>query len=114
MISISLKTRSVVGQIPRALQGEAARITSAGLRVGEAVAKQRAPVRTGFLRSSIAVVADSQTSGRLVVRANYAGYVNFGTRRMAARPFATAGAEAMTNYIIREWGRGVEGGLPRV
>jgi len=45
-------------------------------------AKLRAPVRTGYLRDSIAVTADG-----VVVAAPYARYPEFGTRYMAARPY---------------------------
>jgi HK97 gp10 family phage protein len=51
-------------------------------------AKGRAPVKTGFLRDSI-----SGTVGgpglTVVAAAEYAGYVEFGTRHNTARPFLT-------------------------
>jgi HK97 gp10 family phage protein len=51
-------------------------------------AQSRAPVRTGFLRDSI---SGTVTGPALVisVTAPYAGFVELGTRRMPARPFAT-------------------------
>ena len=56
------------------------------------------PVRTGYLRSTIG--KSSGTSEIMVyVDAHYAGYVNFGTRKMRARPYFTGTA----NEIIPEF-----------
>lgn len=51
-------------------------------------ARQRAPVRTGVLRESIS----GDVEGNLLTfraTAPYAGFVDMGTRKMAARPFFT-------------------------
>lgn len=42
------------------------------------------PVDSGELRDSIEAVG----GGRIVIGKNYAGYVEFGTERMAAQPYA--------------------------
>jgi HK97 gp10 family phage protein len=47
------------------------------------------PVRTGYLRSSIAFLQLSPWQFQLVARASYAAYVEFGTMRMAAEPYMT-------------------------
>jgi HK97 gp10 family phage protein len=55
-------------------------------------ARGRAPVKTGFLRDNI---SGSVTTGpgmviaTIVSAAPYSGFVDMGTRRMAARPFFT-------------------------
>lgn len=49
-------------------------------------ARSRAPVRTGRLRGSIQTLTASAES-KVQVTAPYAGYVEFGTRRMRAQPF---------------------------
>lgn len=113
MMKLSVTVRSVIPQIPAALRGFAHDVTAEGLRVGEARAKAEAPVRTGFLRSSIGSRMTTQTGGELIAKANYAGYVNYGTRHMAGRPFMDRGAEAMKQHILTRW-RGVEGRLPKV
>jgi HK97 gp10 family phage protein len=62
-------------------------------------AQQIVPVRTGFLRSTIQyTVAD----GVLIVRATapYAFWVEFGTRRMRARPYIRPAIDAYMNLII--------------
>lgn len=56
------------------------------------------PVRTGFLKNSIAV--NTSSSGNILaeinITAGYAGFVNFGTSRMSPRPFASNGY----NFIV--------------
>lgn len=47
-------------------------------------ATARTPVRTGYLKN-----ARSRGKGWIAWDAGYAAYVNFGTRHMAARPFAS-------------------------
>ncbi|WP_048680509.1 HK97-gp10 family putative phage morphogenesis protein [Kocuria sp. HSID16901] len=76
-----------VGRAPSQAESQvsAALTTSAAHIVTEA--KTRAPVRTGFLRGSIAVVPIGRLSVSVGATANYAAYVEQGTSRMAARPY---------------------------
>lgn len=53
-------------------------------------AQRNAPVDTGYLRRSIGVgsgIADKGLSGRVFANADYAGYVEWGTRYMYAQPY---------------------------
>src|SRR5690348_3671707 len=50
------------------------------------IARELVPVKTGFLQSSIIAVHFAKSS-RVDVRAKYAGYVEFGTWKMAAQPY---------------------------
>jgi HK97 gp10 family phage protein len=60
----------------------------------EGEAKRRAPVDTGFLRTSIrAVPGAGLLHAEVVVTADYAAFVEYGTVRMAARPYLTPAAE---------------------
>ena len=52
----------------------------------KALAKQLVPVRTGHLRSSI-YAKISESVVRIGAEATYALFVEFGTRRMQARPY---------------------------
>jgi HK97 gp10 family phage protein len=104
--------RSVLEQMPAALQAHARASVAFALRAGEQTAKQQAPVRTGFLRNSITTTRSPQ-GGSLVSRANYSAYVNFGTRYMAARPYFTAGVTRMREVHDAEW-RKLERRLPRL
>lgn len=61
----------------------------------EARAKSAAPVRTGFLKSSIQGSA-AGLEGRVDAQAHYAAHVEFGTSRMGARPYLIPAAEAVS------------------
>lgn len=62
----------------------------------EARAKAAAPVRTGFLKSSIQG-STSGLEGRVDAQAHYAAHVEFGTSRMGARPYLIPAAEAVAH-----------------
>ena len=59
----------------------------------EGRAKGRAPVDTGFLRSSIQGSMTGETEGRVDALAHYAVFVEFGTSRMGAQPYLIPAAE---------------------
>lgn len=79
------------------------KVNTAGLE-GEAVAKQLAPVDTGFLRNGIVWEMTDETAGELASTADYAAYVEFGTHKMDARPHMVPGfeaAKAMLRDLLR-------------
>ncbi|MBS7646145.1 HK97 gp10 family phage protein [Candidatus Bathyarchaeota archaeon] len=59
----------------------------------EATAKQLVPIRTGYLWSTIFHRIEGLTA-RVGAAAHYAAYVEFGTSRMAARPYLRPALEA--------------------
>lgn len=68
-------------------------------------AKRRAPVDTGFLRSKIRpdvsrVLTD--LAAEVISGADYSSYLEFGTSRMAARPFLFPAFEAAVPGFVRE------------
>ncbi len=65
--------------IPEALKEMAEEVVDA--------AQGFAPVRTGRLRDSIAVISVTDTEAIIGAGAPYAAFVEFGTMHMAARPF---------------------------
>jgi hypothetical protein len=84
-----------------------ARVTEAVRIVGERMAddaRKFCPVRTGFLQSTIALEqpAGAKWVFYLLARAPYAVYVEFGTRRMAARLFMTRAVELHADEMIQE------------
>jgi HK97 gp10 family phage protein len=61
-------------------------------------AQQIVPVRTGFLRSTITyTVADGTLT--VMATAPYAAYVEFGTRRMRAKPYIRPAIDAYMRLI---------------
>lgn len=67
------------------------------------IAKEKVPVRTGYLRSTIYRVR-SPFMGRytfiLGAYAHYAGFVEFGTRKMAARPYLRPAIEEVKKIAL--------------
>lgn len=61
-------------------------------RVADAVvtdARQRAPVRTGFMRDSTIIIQSGALQRTIHAQAPYSAFVDLGTRFMAARPWFT-------------------------
>jgi len=67
----------------------------------EALAKSIVPVRTGFLRDSIFHdIVESNLGFDFGAKADYALWVEMGTRRMRAQPFIRAALEANQAKLI--------------
>jgi HK97 gp10 family phage protein len=64
------------------------------------------PVKTGYLRSTIGVTS-SIDAMNIYVTAFYAGFVNYGTRRMKARPFFTGPVERQAPQMIAAYNKAV-------
>lgn len=56
-------------------------------------AKDRAAVRTGFMRDNIQRYVEGARF-RVVAEAGYSGFLEFGTRKMGAQPFVIPAVEA--------------------
>lgn len=78
------------------------RIYKRGTVIHRASAAGEAPATdTGFLVSNIALVVDRERTGASVEsRANYSGELEFGTRKMAARPFLQPALESARPKVI--------------
>lgn len=72
--------------------------------------RNRCPVRTGYLRSTIGMTSDPNAFN-IYVTAFYAPYVNFGTSRMKARPFFTSVIEEQSPNMIKEYNQAVANAL---
>jgi HK97 gp10 family phage protein len=66
------------------------------------------PVKTGYLRSTIGT-SSSTNSLQFYVTAHYAGFINYGTRRMKARPFFTGPVERQAPNMIKELNQALAG-----
>ncbi len=81
------------------LQGQLRQQASAAIRKAaydvEAHAKAVVPVDTGNLKNSIQTTMESVLTAIVSTHVEYAPYVEYGTRRMAARPYLGPAAEAV-------------------
>lgn len=73
---------SIIGQI----KAETAQMAYNFVRRAASLARSFAPIRTGFLKSSVQTIKIAK-GWRLLVGADYGAYVNYGTRHMAPQPF---------------------------
>lgn len=88
--TIRVKTYKQWNHIPsiiKSLRSESARATYNFARTVAAEARRRAPVRTGYLRSSIVNEKVDYGHHRVTVGAHYGAFVEYGTRHMAPRPY---------------------------
>jgi len=96
-ITVKLVTNQF-GNLGGKLAGQVRAAVSDTAHAIEADAKQRAPVDTGALRSSISTQVISDTEAHVNVAADYGAYVEYGHRAggsfVAAQPFLTPAAEA--------------------
>lgn len=86
--------RRMVDEVEKAVERAARNI--------EGGAKARAPVRTGNLRASISAESTGAMEWTVSVAAEYAAYVNYGTRHTAPNPFFTQAVEAEMSKFIAE------------
>ena len=90
------KVKAAGDKLQSALQDSLAYAMTAGYDVSYAVC----PVRTGFLRSTIGWWIQG-LKGVLEALAYYAGFVEFGTRKMGARPFIRPGSDEATRQFAQ-------------
>ena len=95
MTSVTIKVVSNrIPQLPAAIKQAAAQQVETTARQIEATSKGLAPVRTGTLRRSIHTVLEAGGLRALVgPSVLYGKFVEFGTRRMGARPYMRPAAE---------------------
>jgi len=70
-------------------------------------ARQLAPVRTGALRASIYTVTRDFLSVALGAAVYYAGFVEYGTRKMAARPYLRPAIEEKRQELLEKTGEAI-------
>ena len=76
-----------------------------------ATANTLVPVRTGFLKSTLAVEQTSNFQLKVKATAPYAYYVEFGTRRMSARLFLTNSVNQHLSEFAAEIEQQIQGVL---
>ncbi len=96
---VSVRVRfNNLDKVAAAVPREVETIITKGMHDIDAHATAATPVDTGKLANSKSVEIDGM-KGRIHWSAEYAAYVNFGTRKMAAQPFATDAAEKVVPSI---------------
>ena len=76
-------------------------ITRAAALAVEAEAKRLCPVRTGRLRASITTEKIDTAAYAVGTNVEYAPYVEFGTRKMRAKPYLRPAAERVAKGLGR-------------
>jgi len=100
--SVRLNT-SGLDRLSAQLEPKAEQIVSSFAFQVEAGAKTRAPVDTGFLKSSIQAERKSRFHWLVNVLAEYAYFVEYGTYKMRAQPFLTPAVENLRNKWEAAW-----------
>ena len=95
---LTLALQELIEQYPEAVGAALMRIAERVLNTSNTLV----PVRTGFLKSSMGIRQDNNFQVTFYANAPYAGYVEFGTRRMAARLFMTMALEQHKDEFPRE------------
>ena len=92
-------------QIDKQIRAAEQKARVGAANTGAAVARQLAPVDTGFLKSQIAVLQGGYGGVRLISGAPYSAFVNYGTVYQAPQPFFSTGTEAMRKDLARQYRR---------
>jgi HK97 gp10 family phage protein len=102
---VGLTVQVLKDEIPEAVREQKVVLSALVRRAAfeiEARAKVLAPVLTGNLRNSIQTDVESDgLTAHVGTGVEYAAYVEFGTRRMAPRPYLAPAAEAVRAQIGR-------------
>lgn len=89
-----------IDELTRKIPEEVERVVASVALGMEADAKMEAPVDTGYLRNSISSSKIGLAEYEVRAGADYASFVNFGTRFMAPRPFFTHAAERALGHLV--------------
>jgi HK97 gp10 family phage protein len=110
----SKETRRFIGEIISAIEAKmklsqtepkSGRVYRRGGRTHTASAPGEAPaVDTGFLINSIQSRIISDTEGEIAINTEYGEFLEFGTSRMAARPFVEPAIEGVIEGFNRSGG----------
>lgn len=103
MSTMTVRTTVRLNNFPRVKANMVAQADAATAKAAHDIvagAMRRAPIDTGFLRSSIQAMQIGRAHWRVTVGAEYGVYVEYGTRFMGAQPyFFPAIAEASPAFI---------------
>jgi HK97 gp10 family phage protein len=99
---------------PFVVQFQASEVVRGAAFLCQRVAMQKAPVDTGFLRSSITVgrigggrLRPGDMDAQVGPEAEYGGYVEYGTSNAGAQPYMTPAAEQAGEWFVNAMARNV-------
>lgn len=116
-ITINASKRSYMASYITKLKADCARLAYNAAQRIRTQARALAPVLTGYLKSSILLQRLGVGHYKIVVKAKYGLYVEFGTRYMRAQPFLTPAAQGIISDFAAQ-ARGIlkqinnAGGVP--
>lgn len=106
-LRVTFDNAKKISRATRLALGVAVQETARGIETG---AKQRAPVDTGFLQSSIGSSMITDSLAEIRVGAEYGAYVEFGTRSTPAKPYLTPAVSAEAGpFLARLKAAGLRG-----
>ena len=97
-LSVEVRSTRLPEMRGKLVREAGARIQRATNQLAQRV-QAEAPVATGFLRSSVVGRTLGPTEGEVHVQAPYAAFVNYGTRKQAANPFADRAAAQVADEM---------------
>lgn len=100
-MGITVRSSSRIPQLVAQVTARSALIIAKAAMDIQGHAQQGAPVRTGFLKGSIQAKQEKPLAWRVDVQAEYGIYVEFGTSRMAARPYFVPAVELVRPSFIQ-------------
>jgi HK97 gp10 family phage protein len=99
-VTIHIKSNRFA-EIAKQFHNEASQVVRKTTLDVEAGAKRLAPVDTGLLRNSIQSVMEGDLTGVVFTNVEYSVYLEYGTRKMSARPFMTPALESARQPFIQ-------------
>lgn len=94
-------------QLKRISELDRSKALLAGALILQRYSMENAPVKTGFLRNSHEA-RQNRAGAELVVKANYAYYVEFGTKKWSGKPYVRPAMDTKGNEIAKAVGEQVE------
>lgn len=90
-----------IAEINAAFPGAIALVLQKAASETLALAQGRVPVDTGYLKNSLQIFSEGALTHGVRAGAEYAIYVEFGTRHMAAQPYLIPAFEVVRDVVLR-------------
>lgn len=90
----------ILEKLPQEIQDRVDEGLGEGAKAVAEKAQEIVPVRTGYLKSTIAASRTTLFKWKVQATADYARLVEYGTSRTAPRPFLSTSLMLMGNYVV--------------